>query len=106
MTDAGKPSKRRGLDVTGLVLFAALVTFAVGVGAALIYFGYFGAREFALWLLVCGAFLAVGMPAHITTAPKNTLVHGAARTATETEAQAAARGAIKAPGLHEQHFPD
>ena len=38
--------------------------------------------------------------------PENTLVHGAARPATETEAQAAARGAVKAREIHEQTFDE
>jgi hypothetical protein len=106
MADAEKSGARRGLDATGLLLLAALAVGAVAVGAALIYAGYFTPWGLVIFLAVCGAFLAVGLPSHVTTAPKNTLVHGAARPATETEAQAAARGAVKARDLHEQQFPD
>jgi hypothetical protein len=44
--------------------------------------------------------------ARISMAPKNTLVHGAARAAAETEAHAAARGAAKAPDLGNSSFSE
>ena len=44
--------------------------------------------------------------ARVSAAPGNTLVHGAARPAAETEAQAAARGIAKAPDLHNLTFKD
>lgn len=107
MTDVRKSGGRRGLDATGLVLLAALALLAIAAGFAALHFGWFSSSwEFAAWLVVCAAFLVVGLPSHVTTAPKNTLVHGAARPATETEAQAAARGAVKAREIHEQQFPD
>jgi hypothetical protein len=42
MTDAEKTQMTCGLDITAVVLLAALAALAVGVGVALIYFGYFG----------------------------------------------------------------
>ena len=106
MTDVDKTGKRRGLDVTGLLLFGVLGVAAVAVGAGLIYGGYFTPWGFVIWLVVCGAFIAATAPSHVTSAPKNTLVHGAARPASETEAQAAARGTVKAHEIHEQNFPE
>ena len=66
-----------------------------GVGAALIEFGFFKPWELALFLLVGIAFVAVGLPSHGTSAPKNSKVHGAAAPAAEQEALAAARGKTK-----------
>src|ERR1700685_3921977 len=106
MTDANKGRIPRRFDAISVLLLSCLAAAAVGVGAALIYFGYFTPWEFALWLVVCLAFLAVGLPGHVNSAPKNTQVHGSARPATETEAQDAARGAAKARDIHDQHFPD
>jgi hypothetical protein len=106
MTDADKSGKRRGLDLTGLLLFGALGVAAVAVGAGLVYGGYFTPWGLVVWLIVCGAFIAAAAPSHVAPAPKNTLVHGAARPASETEAQAAARGAVKARAIHEQKFDE
>jgi len=44
--------------------------------------------------------------ARLSGAPRNTLVHGAARPAAEGEAHAAARGAAKAPDLGKRRFPE
>jgi len=62
----------------------------------------------AAWLIVIVAALglAASLPSYVASAPKNTFAHGAARPASETEAQAAARGAVKAREIHEQKFPD
>lgn len=106
MTDANEGKTPRRFDATAILLFSCLAVAAVGVGVALICFGYFSPWEFGLWLVVCLAFLAVGLPSHVNSTPKNTQVHGSARPATETEAQAAARGAGKARDVHDQHFPD
>ena len=76
------------------------------VGAALIEFGFFKPWELALFLLVGIAFVAVGLPSHGASAPKNSKVHGAAAPAAEQEALAAARGKTKPSPLHDQQFSD
>jgi hypothetical protein len=44
--------------------------------------------------------------ARVSAAPNNSLVHGAARPAEESEAQAAARGTAKTPDLHNRTFKE
>jgi hypothetical protein len=44
--------------------------------------------------------------ARVSSAPNNSLVHGAARPAEETEAHAAARGDAKTPDLHNRTFKE
>ncbi len=97
---------RRGTDALGLLLLAGLAALAVGVGASVIEFGFFKPWELALFLLVGIAFVAVGLPSHGTSAPKNSKVHGAAAPAAEQEALAAARGKTKPSPLHDQQFSD
>ena len=106
MTGANKSGAPRRLDATGLLLLAAVGVAAVGGGAGLIYEGYFTPWGLVVFLVVGVAFVAVGVSHHAPTAPKNTFAHGAARPASESEAQAAARGAVKAREIHEQKFPD
>jgi membrane protein implicated in regulation of membrane protease activity len=96
----------RGTDALGLLLLAGLAALAVGVGAALIEFGFFKPWELALFLFVGIAFVAVGLPSHGTPAPKNSKVHGAAAPAAEQEALAAARGQTKTARMHDQQFLD
>jgi fatty acid desaturase len=96
----------RELDALGLLLLAGLAALAVGVGAALIEFGFFKPWELATFLVVGIAFVAVGLPGHGTSAPKNSKVHGAAAPAAEQDALAAARGKTKPSPLHDQQFSD
>jgi hypothetical protein len=96
----------RGTDTLGLLLLAGLAALAVGVGAALIEFGFFKPWELALFLLVGLAFVAVGLPSHGASAPKNSKVHGAAAPAAEQDALAAARGDTKTARMHDQQFPE
>ncbi len=96
----------RELDALGLLLLAGLAALAVSVGTALIEFGLFKPWELALFLLVGIAFVAVGLPGHGASAPKNSNVHGAAAPAAEQEALAAARGKTKPSPLHDQQFSD
>ncbi len=63
MTDADKIGKRRGLDVVGVLLFGVLGLGAVAAGCAALHFGWFSSPwELAAWLIVCTAFLVVGLP--------------------------------------------
>lgn len=90
----------------GLVLLIALAAIAVAVGAVLYEFRYITPASGLAWIVICVAFVAVGLPGHTLPGPRNTSVHGAARPADEAEARAAARGASKAADLHEQTFSD
>ncbi len=105
MTDARK-TKARGTDALGLLLLAGLAVLAAFVGAALIESWRCTPSEFAVFLLVCIAFIAVGLPSPGVPAPKNSKVHGAAAPAAEQDALAAARGKTKPSPLHDQQFSD
>jgi len=96
----------RDLDATGLLLLAVLVALALAGGAALMEFGRFTLTQLALFLLAGIAFVVAGLPSAGERAPKNDKVHGAARPASEQEAQAAARGQTKTARLHDQQFPE
>jgi hypothetical protein len=96
----------RDLDATGLLLLALLAALALVAGAAFMDYAHVSPWGLAGALFVIVAFAVVGLPHHGPMAPKNTLVHGAAKPASESEAQAAARGDIKAAPMHGQTFPD
>ena len=95
------------IDKLGAGLMMALAAIAVGVAYTALHFGWFESPwELALWLGIGLAFLLGGVSTQIHRAPKNTNVHGAARPASESEAQASARGDAKSPSLHDRTFPD
>jgi hypothetical protein len=93
-------------DLTGWLLLALLAALALMAGAALIKYGHLTPWGLALGLFVGAAAVMVGLPAQVGQTPKNTLVHGAARPATESEAKAAASGGVKTRDIHDQHFAD
>jgi hypothetical protein len=93
-------------DLIGWLLLALLAALALMAGAAVMQYAHLTPWSLALGLFVCVAFAVVGLPIQVSQTPKNTLVHGAARPATEPEAKAAARGGTKARDIHDQHFPD
>ena len=96
----------RKIDKLGAALLAALAALALGAGFAALHFGWFRSPwELAGWLVVGLAFVAAGLGVHANLTPKNTNVHGDARPASETEAQAAARSDTKAP-FHDRTFSD
>jgi hypothetical protein len=104
-----KRQRKRRLDAFGLLLVLALGAVAVAGAYAALHFGWFSSPwHFAAWVVVIVAalVLAASLPAYVAPAPKNTLVHGAARPASETEAQAAARGVVKAREIDKQKFTD
>jgi len=95
------------IDKLGLTLVAVLAALACGAGYAALYFGWFrSAWELAGWLVVGFAFLAVGLGVQANMTPKNTNVHGDARPASESEAEAAARSGTKQAPFHDQTFSD
>ena len=95
------------IDRLGLILVAVLAALALGAGYAALRFGWFRSPwELAGWLVVGFAFLAAGLGVQANLTPKNTNVHGAARPASESEAETAARGGTKPAPLHDQTFPD
>jgi hypothetical protein len=93
-------------DLTGWLLLALLAALALMTGAAVMQYAHLTLWSLALGLFICFAFVTVGLPAQVGQTPKNTLVHGAARPATESEAKAAARGGVKTRDIHDQQFPD
>jgi hypothetical protein len=95
------------IDRLGLTLVAVLAALACGAGYAALHLGWFSSPwELAGWLVVGFAFLAAGLGVQATLTPKNTNVHGAARAASESEAEAAARSGTKPAPLHDRTFPD
>jgi hypothetical protein len=95
------------IDRLGLALAAVLAALALGAGYAALHFGWFGSPwELAGWLVVGFAFLAAGLGVQANLRPRNENVHGDARPASESEAEAAARSGTKAAPLHDQTFPD
>ena len=93
-------------DLIGWLLLALLAALAFMAGTAIIRYAHLTPWSLVLGLFICLAFVAVGLPAQVSQTPKNTLVHGAARPATESEAKAAARGNVKTRDIHDQQFPD
>jgi hypothetical protein len=93
-------------DLIGWLLLALLAALALMAGAAAMEYAHLTPWGLALGLFIGVAAIMVGLPAQVGQTPKNTLVHGAARPATEPEAQAAARGGVKTRDIHDQHFAD
>jgi hypothetical protein len=97
----------RKIDKTGLCLAAVLAALALGSAYAALHFGWFSSPwELAGWLLVGFAFVLAGFGVQGNLTPKNTNVHGDARPASESEAQAAASSGTKPAPLHDKTFPD
>jgi len=94
------------IDRLSIILVVMLAALAFGGAYAALHFGWFGSPwALAGWLVVGVAFLAAGLGIQASTGPRNTNVHGAARPASESEAQASARGQTKSP-LRDQTFSD
>lgn len=95
------------VDTFVVLLVAVLAALATGAVYAALHFGWFGSPwQFAVWLLVCVAFLAAGVPAINYRTKQHAQVHGSARPASQDEAIGAARGAAGASRLHDQTFKD
>ena len=97
----------RKIDKTGLCLAAVLAALALASAYAALHFGWFSsAWQMGGWLVVGFAFVAAGLGVQGNPTPKNTNVHGDARPASESEAQAAARSGTKPAPLHDKTFSD
>jgi hypothetical protein len=97
----------RKIDKTGLTLAAVLAALACGAAYAALHFGWFRSPwELGLWLCIGLAFLLGGVGVQVHRAPRNTNVHGDARPASESEAEAAARSGTKPAPHHDRTFPD
>ena len=105
MSDDGQPKRKRSLDALGLLFVLGLVIIAAGVGAALLLDHIFTPWGLVAWLGGGVAFAVTGIPV-ARRLMGDGMVHGAARPASEAEAQAAARGKAKVAPVHEQRFPD
>lgn len=97
----------RGIDKIGVGLVSVLAGLAFAGAYAALHFGWFrSAWEMAIWLAVGLAFIAAGVGVRANLPARNTNVYGDAKPASESEAQAAARGNTKSGPLHDQTFPD
>jgi len=95
------------IDKLGVVLVALLAGLGLAGTYAALHFGWFNSPwEMAGWFVVGLAFLAAGVGVQGKLTPRNTNVHGAARPASESEAQASARGDTTSASLHDQTFPE
>ena len=95
------------VDRLVLLLVAVLAALAIAAVYAALHFGWFGSlSELAVWLLVCVAFLIVGVPAVGHRMTRHTNVHGSARPASQDEARKAARGDTGVSPMHDQTFED
>jgi hypothetical protein len=95
------------IDTIGMCLGVVLAALVCGAAYAALHFGWFSSPwELAGWLVVGLAFLAAGLGVQANLTPRNTNVHGAARPASESEAEAAARSGTKPAALHDRTFPD
>lgn len=106
MPEAQPGGRQRGPDLLAIVLLGLLVLGGAGAAYGAVYAGYMTATALAAVVIVGGAFVFVHSTGSKPAPPKNTFVHGAARTATEEEAQAAARGQLKVSDLHDRNFSD
>ncbi|MBR0966978.1 hypothetical protein JQ554_33400 [Bradyrhizobium diazoefficiens] len=93
-------------DLFGWLLLASLTALALAAGAAFLEFAHVPPWGLALGLFMCVAFVAVGLGAPSQPSPRNTGVYGSAKAASESEAQAAARGEKTSPSLHDRTFPN
>lgn len=99
----GQAKRRRGLDALGWLFVLGLAVIAFGVGAALLIEHIFTPWGLLAWLGVGVAFAVAGVPA--LRHPKgDSMAHGAARPASEAEAQAAARGEPRGARLDDRKF--
>ena len=95
------------IDKLGMALLAILAALAIAAAYAALHFGWFQTPwQLAGWLAVGLAFVLAGLGVQANFAPRNTNVHGAARPASESEAQSSARGDAQSPSLHDRTFPD
>jgi hypothetical protein len=99
---------QRKIDIVGFALVVALVVIAAGAAYAALEYRWFNSGwELAAWIVVGVAFVAVALGLrHHHAPPQNAGVYGTAQPASESEAQAAARGSMKTPSLHDRTFPD
>jgi hypothetical protein len=106
MARRGLFGAKRGIDKVSLGLVSVLIGLAFAGAYAALHFGWFRSPwEMAIWLAVGLAFIWAGVGVRANLPARTTDVYGAAKPASETEAQAAARGEVKS-SLHDQTFPD
>jgi hypothetical protein len=97
---------RNDLDAIGLVLLAVLAAVLIGGGVALVASGLVKGWELLAVLGFGGVLVAGAHPRATPTGPHNAMVHGAARTADESEAVNAARGNLNRRKLDDHHFKE
>jgi hypothetical protein len=94
------------LDVFGVALLIGLAAALLGGGVILVDTGVIKEWEFLTIISVGVVLVAASQPRAPPAMPHNSMVHGSARPAAESEAHAAARGDIKSAPLHDATFPD
>ncbi len=93
-------------DILGLALLAGLAAAFIGGGVVLFTTGVIKGWELVTILSFGGVLVAAAHPRAPSTTPHNSMVHGSARPAAESEAHAAARGNVKSAPLHDATFSD
>jgi len=106
MPKASGDGGQRGPDLLAVVLLGLLAVAAIAALYGVVTAGYVTAGALLGLIGVGGAFVLLHSRTGKTAPPKNTFTHGAARPASDAEAQAAARGAVKAREIHEQKFDE
>jgi hypothetical protein len=97
----------RRFDKLVVVLVAVPAALAVAAIYAALHFGWFSSPwQLAAWLVICVAFVVVGVPAAGQRMMRNANVHGSARPASQDEARKAARGDAGTSPLRDQSFED
>lgn len=104
MTDAGPEGKRRGPDWLGIILVGTLAALALGAASLVIAQGYMTAGALVGLTVVGGCFVVLHGIGNRPPPPKNADVHGAARPASQQEAQRAARGEAQGPRLDDREY--
>ena len=105
MPKATRNGGRRGPDLLAVMLLGLLAVAALSAVYGVVAAGYMTTGALLGLIAVGGAFVLVhNMGGRRPAPPKNTLVHGAARPASEQEAQRAARGEAQGPRLDDRDF--
>jgi hypothetical protein len=104
MQNATQDGGPRGTDRLGIALLGALALFALSAAWLVVSHGYLTAGALVGLAVVGGAVVVLhGMGSRVAP-PKNTEVHGAARPASEQEAQRAGRGQAQGARLDDRTF--
>ena len=93
-------------DAFGVALLIGLAAALLGGGVILIDIGVIKGWECLCIISVGLVLIAAAHPRAPPATPHNSMVHGSARPAAESEAHAAARGETKSAPIHDTTFPN